>query len=284
MARSITYWYDLMITEKTTFANLSVYQPAIDDSQTLLNDLTSTSIVSRWRLVFWVVAACAYAMDVVFDLAILTLQTIAASSRYGTLPWYVSIAKEFQYGDSLSLINLEWKYAIVNPANQIIKLAAAQEGPGIVNLKVAKLVGTIKQPLIAAEYTAAKAYFNQRKPAGIKLNLISDNPDDLILDISINYDPLVLTATGELISTPGTFPVNDAIESYLESLDFNGAYELMKQIDFIQSALGPASSAYINSASARYGVNPFIPFPQRYFSNAGYLAINTLTISYTPNV
>ena len=273
-----------MITEKNTMANLSVYQPAIDSTQTLLTDLKSTSIVARWRLVFWVVATCAYALDVICDLAILTLQTIAASSRYGTLPWYVDVIKAFQYGDSLALINLEWKYPIIHPANLVVKLAAAQEGPGIVNLKIATILGSIKQPLPLPQYTAAVAYINKRKPGGIKVNLINNNPDDLILAISVNYDPLVLTSTGELISSPGTFPVNDAIESYLESLDFNGAYELMEQVVFIKAALG-IGSAYVTAASARYGTNPFQPFSQRYFPNAGYLSIYPSTlITYTPDV
>lgn len=268
-----------MIAEKNTYSNLNVYQPTIDDAQTLLTDIKSTSKVARWRLVFWVVATCAYAVDVVHDLAIITMEALAAKSRYGTLPWYVSVAKEFQYGDALVLIDNEWKYATVNDANKRVKLSAAQEGPGIVNLKIANIVSGVKQPLLTVEYNAFVAYINKKKPAGITINVINALADDLSLQLTVNYDPLVLTSTGELISTPGVFPVNDAINLYLESLDFNGGFELMSLVDYVQQQKSKGVvSAYVTGASARYGANLFVPFTQRYFPNSGYLALHSSSI------
>lgn len=273
-----------MIQEKNTMANLSVYQPNIDSSQTLLNDLKSTSKVARWRLVFWVVATCAYAFDVILDLAYLALEALVAKSRYGTLPWYVTKAKEFQYGDALTLVDGEWIYSPVNPANQVVKLAASEQGIGIVNVKVATISSGVKQPLNPAQETAFKTYINRVKPAGIRVNVINSLPDDLKLTINVNYDPLVLTSTGELISTPGVFPVNDALELYLTALQFNGSYERQHQEDYLQAAKG-VGTAYITSAEARYGLNPFTAFSQRYLPFAGYLVIHPSTvINYTPIV
>jgi len=292
MARSPKYWYDLMIAEKNTFANLSVYQPNIDSSQTLLNDLTTTSKVAIWRLLFWCVASAMYTFDVVFDLYKIYLDEVAAQSRYGTLPWYIAVSKQFQYGDTLVLDGVEWKYATENTAIQIIKLAAAAEASGVVNIKTATFSGVTPVPISAPQLAAFTTYINKKKPAGINVHIINDNPDDLKLYVTVNYDPLVLSATGELISTPGTFPVEDAINEYLNSFgaesNFNSGFELMRCVDMIQAAKG-VKTAYVTNAESRYGTNPFIAFTQRYFPNAGYLQIDPGTplntsITYVPYV
>lgn len=284
MARGVQYWLDIMLTEKAGMATLNKFQPAIDSSQTLLTDLKSTSKVARWRLIFWVVACCAHALDVVMDLAIAIMEALAAKSRYGTIAWYNQVARDFQYGDALVQVDLEWKYAVIDETKKIIKLANAQDGPGVVNLKIATIVGGVTQPVVVAEYNAFKAYIDKKKPAGITVNVINDAADDLRTALYINYDPLVMSATGELIATPGTFPVQDAYDEYLKSLEFDGAFELMKLIDKIQAAAGVVS-AYVISAEARYGVNPYVAFTQRYYPNAGHLVIDgASTITYNPNV
>jgi hypothetical protein len=283
--RTIADWYNILITEKNTFANLSVYQPNIDSSQTLLNDLKSTSKVARWRLMLWVVATCAFAMDVVQQVAIVIMQDIAERSRYGTLAWWVGVAKGYQHGDALVLINLEWKYATENDVAKVIKFASAQEGDGQVNIKIATLSGDNTVPVSNAIELGFIAYCQKKKPAGVRLNFINDVSDDLKLSLDIRFDPLLLTDTGELISTPGTYPVKDAVSAYRKNLEFNGAFELMKLVDTIQYAQGVVT-AYVTSAQARYGSNPFVIFTKNYFPNAGHVVIapNDLIITYTANV
>lgn len=293
MAKTVLENYDLIIAEKNSFANLNVYQPNIDSSQTLLSDLKSTSKVARWRLLFWCIATLATALGINFDLVLIEMAAIAARSRYGTLPWYVSVAKEFQYGDALTQINLEFKYAVEDDTKKVVALAAAKEGLGRVILKVATLTGSTPAPLGAPQLAAFTAYMQKKKPAGINLKIINDAPDELQLHLDVNYDPLVLSATGELLISPGTYPVEDAITLYLNSFSstegFDGKFELMRVTDYIQSALGQSSSVYITQALSRYGVNPFEEFSQHYYPNAGYMVIDPLTplnttITYTANV
>jgi hypothetical protein len=286
MARSVKYWYDYMIAEKTTMASLNALQPVIDDAQTLLTDVTTTSRVARWRLWLWIVATCAYSLDVVFDLAIITLEALAKRSRFGTLPWYIQQAYEFQYGDTLVYVNNEYKYATFNPAVQIIKRAASQENGNTVNIKLAKLVAGIPTKLTVPEKAAATTYFQLIKPAGVTLNIISDDPDEIILNIKVNFDALLLDATGQLLSTPGTYPVINAINNFLNNVIFDGTLELCNLIDEIQKTTG-VKSAYMLSASGRYGANPFVVFPERYYPNAGHMKIHptnplSSTITYTP--
>lgn len=274
MARSTQYWFDLIVAEKNANPNLAGY--------------TSDSKVSRTGGIFWCIAACAHAFDVVLDLFKLIIEALVLKSRYGTLPWYASVAKEFQYGDSLVLVDNKWVYDPVVPANQIVQLATAKEANGSVNVKIAKLTGSVPGPLSAPEEAAFITYMNKIKPAGPKVRVINEASDEARFYIDVNYDPLLLTATGELISAPGTYPVEDAVNEYLTNLEFDGACELMKLQDQIQQATG-VKSAYISSASARYGVNPFVVFPQRYFSRAGHLVVDpttplSATVTYAPYV
>lgn len=285
MARSIQYWYDYMIAEKTSMATLNGLTPINDTAQTLLTDVTSTSRVARWRLMLWAVATCAYALDVVFDLTLIALEALAKRSRFGTLPWYIQKAYEFQYGDTLIFQNNEFQYTTINTASQIIKRAAAQEAGNTVNIKLAKLVSGIPTKLNSTEEAAATSYFEKIKPAGTDLHIITDDPDELQLFIKVNFDPLLLDNTGQLLSMPGTYPVNDAITNFITNIIFDGTLELSTLIDNIQLATG-VKSAYVIDAKGRYGLNPFVSFNERYYPNAGHMKIDPLnpltnTITYT---
>lgn len=288
MARSITYWYDVIITEKNTMSNLNGLLPAIDSSQKLLTDLNSKSKVARWRLWVWCVSVAAYTLDVLFDLFKIDLEDLVVRNRFGQLPWYVYIAKSYQHGYSLSWINNRYQYNAVDEAARIIKRAAAEENGEVINLKFAKVESGVTVPCNLTEKNAFKSYVEKVKPAGVDINYISEYPDDLKLFISVLYDPMVLTNSGESILTPGVFPVEDSINNFIGELTFNGTLELCFVNDSIQKSSGVVSS-YVTNAQARYGANPFVAFPERYVSNAGHLAIHAgsplnSTITYTANV
>lgn len=288
MARSPRYFYDTMIAEKNGFSALNAYQPTIDSSQKMLGDLKTNSVVADWRLIFWVIATCASALDTLFELAKITMAALAAKSRYGTLAWWVSVAKEFQYGDSLVQVNLEWVYSPVVEANRVVTFAAAKENDGKVNIKVARVVTTDPEPLSSAQLSAFTTYVNQKKPAGITVQVINEVADDLKLYLTVNFDPLLLSPTGELLSSPGTRPVDDAVKLYIKSLPFDGKIELMKLIDAVQ-ALPCVKSAYVTNAEARYGANAFVAFDESYYPRAGYMVIHSGTpltgsITYTADV
>lgn len=291
MARSIKYWLDVMFEEKTSMPSLNSWEPDINNTEDLLDVLTNSSRVSIFALLFWCIAACAVALDIVFGQAISVMQDLAAKSRYGTLPWYVAIAKEFQYGDGLVQVNQEYVYNPVIPANRIVALAASKEGTGVVNVKIAKMTGATPEPLDSTELAAFTAYMAKKKPGGINVQIINDEPDELRFYANVIINPLILKLNGESIALPGTFPVEEAINAYLISLstvDFDGRFDTMKAIDFIQKTLG-VEAAYTTAASARYGANPFVAFTQTYSSNAGYMVIDPTTplsgtITYVENV
>lgn len=289
MARDIQHIYDSAILEKETLNSLSDLQPNIDSSQTLLSDLNSSSKVARWRLMIWVMSFMIWLHEQLFDTHKEEIESRASELITGTKLWYRDQALKWQYGDSLVWNGKRYEYAAINTSTQIIKRAAVIEVGGQVRIKVAKLDGTgLPVPLTTTEKDSFVAFMQKIKFAGTNILIISRTADLLKLSITVHYDPLILSATGELLSSPGTRPVDDAITSYIQSLPFNGILDLSALIDVIQTAQG-VLSPFINSADAKYGTLPYQSFTDFYQSEAGHLTIDpafplTSTITYVQNV
>src|SRR5690348_4720476 len=92
---------------------------------TLSSLLTSTSNVAIWRLWTYVVAFCQWTIETLFDQHVAEVTNIIATQKPHTLQWYVTMAKQFQYGDSL--VADSDIYAVLDPSKQIISYAAATE-------------------------------------------------------------------------------------------------------------------------------------------------------------
>ena len=174
MARQITEIYDEIIAEKESQATLTGLQPAIDDSQTLLADLTSTSKVAIWRLWAFLMAVAIWTHEKVFDLFREEIEETAKNLKVGTTVWYQQEAFRFQNGDAVTWNGSQYIYDPITPANQIIKRAAVQEGANRVVIKVAKLDGNGDPiPLTAGENAAYTAFVELDKIAGTNVQIIS---------------------------------------------------------------------------------------------------------------
>ena len=102
MARTISEIYDSMVSEKETMTELVKLQPAVDNHQSLLNDLTTSSKVALWRLLFWVVSVAIWIVESLFDTHKEEIEILLQNSIPGTAPWYRLSALEFQFGDRKS--------------------------------------------------------------------------------------------------------------------------------------------------------------------------------------
>lgn len=291
MAKTTSQWYDILVAEKQSFSSLNELQPSIDSSQTLLNDVSTTSKVSRWRLFLWVVAYCLWMLETI-------IERLAAATESGTPHWYRRKALDFQYGDALEIINNTPQYPTINPANQIVKLAAVVvNGSGEVILKVSKLdAGGEPEPLEpATEKAAFTEYLDTIKFAGTLTSVISQIADDLKCAYEVVFDPLVLNPDGSLITDSAIFPVRVAINSYLKNLPYNGMLHVDKLDDAVQSATGVVQAIRTSVHAKRHYEAPgsYVDVTaaplQRYNPEAGYLRVSTEAgetledlIQYTP--
>jgi len=284
MARSIGTIYDEIIAEKNNNTALNGLQPNIDDSQTLLNDLSTTSKVAIWRLWAFVIAVAINIHEKVWDLFKAEIETRAEEVPTGTPLWYYNEGLKFQYGDSLIWSGTQYNYATVNEALQVVKLLAVVDAGFQVRIKAAKLDGGGNPiPLSAAELSAFEGYILKIKFAGTATSVTSAAADDLKVDYFIKYNPLLMAPDGSLLSDPATFPVIEAINAYASGLPFNGVLSLMELTDAVQQATG-VLDVTLNSAFSKFGALAYTTINKDYTPDAGYLVLDEGASLFTYNV
>ena len=299
MARTLETIYNQIITEKETYSTLSNLTPINDTYQTLLSNLTSTSKVAVWRLWCFVYALAIWFHEQVFDAHKAEVEEMIINNQLGQLRWYVEKAKEFQYGFDLAWDGTKYIYLTEDSDSKIINQAAALDGDGVVLVKVAKYVtptdpnNSELEQLTTAQESALEAYMSLIKPAGIQLQTINQAADVLDADISIFYDALLLTASGQLIEDSSTtelkagdLPAKVALDTYLKSIPFNSRLRVVDLVDALQAAEG-VENVVVTKCQAKSGTNPYTDIlavsNQSYTTNSGYFKPSTsfYTLTYT---
>jgi hypothetical protein len=235
-----------------------------------LSALTSTSNVSIWLLWTYVVAVCQWVLETFFDDHKAEVDSIIATQRPHTLQWYVTKARQFQYGVALPFESDSYATLSEDPTVSIINYAAAVELSSLVRLKVATLSGGVLAPLLPAQLTSFTAYIQQIKDAGVRMQITSGEPDVLRLKLTIYYDPLVLDASGSRIDGTAAQPVLDAVKTFLKSLPFNGLFVLNNLIAALQAIDGVVIGV-VDTAEATYAALPYTPVTVEYAPDAGYM-------------
>jgi len=242
MSRTIEEIQDVIITEKETFSELNSLTPNPDSSQTFLEDIRSPSKVSIWRLFFRIIATSEKFHEDLFDAHADKVETRAVEIIPQTDRRLAILAKDFQFGDEL-LFDDEARFSYADTtstdaiAKQIISQASVKSANRIATYKVAKTSGNTLISLTSPEKTAFTTYVDDTLVSGTKVIIISEDADFLKVAYTIQYSPLVLSADGSLIDD-GTFPVQEAIDAYIQGLDFNGLFVVQDLTDSIQQARG----------------------------------------------
>lgn len=249
--------------------------------------LTSTSAVSVWRLIIYIVAAAIWTRDKLDDIFRSEIDDTIAALKPHSLQWYAGKAKDFEYGYNLvseaDYYDNTGLTDDVIAASKIISYAAVVEQTRGVRIKVAKTVGADLGALSVDELNSFSAYMTQIKDAGVKLSITSGPADSLLLAIRIRYNPLVINSTGARIDGTTATPVADAIKAHLKNLPFNGVFSVQKLVDAIQAVEG-VNDLNIDQVQTKYGALAFTSVDISVIPDAGYLRIDdvNLTITYTP--
>jgi hypothetical protein len=175
--------------------------------------------------------------------------------RYGYPGWYRRMMLAFQYGDDVNQLEEQTFYDVIDPDKQIVKFAycqenTAQSGVGVVVvIKIAK-AGASGMPEILTpdEETAATAYINRVKPAGIPVLLINEQADRLLIHIRVRYNPMLLISADAVDAA-----VKNAINGYINGLTYNGAFVAMRMIDALQATSGIEIAQTVAIAAAHAG-------------------------------
>jgi hypothetical protein len=127
-------------------------------------------------------------------------------------------------------------------------------------------------PIGQEEFRTFKSYINRIKPAGVFVEVWNLEADKLQLEISIQYNPLVLDSKGKRISDD-TYPVKEAIQNYLQSILFNREFVKMKLVDAIQAVEGVEIVENTNATILITEENEEKIF-MKYKPRSGYMALD----------
>lgn len=199
---------------------------------------SAVSLESIW---FSIVAAAIYVLETLFDAFKEDVDAKIAEAVVASIPWYHKISLEFQYGDSLVFDEKTqgFVYPVIDESKQIVKFAACRDLGGQVYVLASKDNGSGSPAALSSdELSAFDAYLRQRKPAGVLLQTASFSPDQVRVNVTVQYNPQILLPDGQLIAEPGVYPVEDAINNYLHGIVYGGSLNKTKLVDAIQGAAG----------------------------------------------
>ena len=283
MARTINEIYNELIAAKESQPDLTTLTPLSETADDLKSDLTSNSTVAIWRLWLWIVAVGSHTVELLIDKHRSEVEIFVANKEWGTLGFLRQKALDYQHGHSLVWNGSQFVYTTIAPTTQIIERAAVVVSGQQVQFKVAKLtVAGLPEKLTAGEIASFSSYIDGLVYAGTQFAVISDDPDDVKLDLEIVFDPLVLANDGSLVTNAAEFPVIDTINDFISNLPFNGVMNLTALIDSLQAIDGVVDPV-LNSADAKFGGFTYSAIDKNLIPFAGHAILDEInsTITFT---
>jgi hypothetical protein len=272
-----------------------------ENEQATLNNLTSTSKVSVWRLIVFVVATVAWSIYKLFDIHKQDVDDRIARAMPFQQLQIIAYALNYQHGQALT----EWNeydntgltIAEVAAKKIVAKCSveeASRNGHGILRLKTAKNVGGDLAKLTAGELAGFKAYMKQKGAAGITIDASSEDADRLRVNYKLYFNPSVLNNLGQRLDGSDETPVNNAIKAYLKDknlIDFNGKLSITELTDIIQAVPGIVpNGVFFQSAASYYGTYDYDqtnpqgnvgPFTEYRLPQSGYFKLDEINSAFT---
>jgi len=283
MARTINEIQETILNAKNAATELAPLAVLTTGEQALAN-ANSTSKVAVWRLWVWIMAYCLNIHEKI-------VEANAEKSRPHTIRWYRAACLNFLDGLPLKWIDGQFQYDLSSVADVetrriIDRCALLESNNGELVIKIATNLNGNLQPITAAQLVRFKTYLNQIKDAGNRLRIINNPADQLKIKLTVYVDASIIDLqTGQLLNTTTpVFPVQDAVTSYLENLEFNGAFVREYFRDSLQKATGVKLPIITELKSQSAGF-PFQDIAEWTIANSGYFKINPtdLTIIYQAN-
>lgn len=268
MARSVDEIYNALVSEKNGHTELDV--------------LTSTSVTSIWRLMLYVVA---YAMNVLETLWDAYKSDVSAEIDAKTphrAKWYRD--KVLLFMQDMTLMSDRDVYDTTGmteddiSTKRVVKHATADESDqsSLLLIKVAgEDVDGKREPLSSEVEIQLKAYIDEIKDAGVRYKLVNKKADKYRCEVDVYYNPTV----NEVIVKR---ECEEAINSYIANLPFNGVYSNMEMINHLEKidAVKVAEVQSANSADADTGT--YIDINAIVQPTAGYFEADDIVINMIP--
>ena len=236
MARSIS---EIKRTMTDAFMQDEAIREAYDLSQDKTRFADCFSAVSLENLLFYIVAACHYVLESIFEKFTQDVEQKISRAVVASIPWYFDKAKAFQYGDALVLNprTFGYEYAKIDTLKQLVKYVAVRDRGASIEMLVSAEQDGKPTPLSDEVLTAFKHYINAIKIAGVVINVRTRKADELSIAVKVVVDPLKINRTGVDIASSEKV-VEHAIENYLADIVYGGTFNKTKLVDAIQRVDG----------------------------------------------
>ncbi|MDD2962578.1 MAG: hypothetical protein PHQ65_07790 [Bacteroidales bacterium] len=233
MARTIQEIYDSLNTVKTNMTELNGYVTESggtvgDNAKNLLLDADSGSKIANWRLWLWVVAVASFVVEGLFDTAKAYIASVVNATRPHTLRWYEQEAKKWQYGHEITWIDDDhYGYLVDDALSRIVTdVAATEADDGSLTIKAVKRASGFPVALATHELQSFTAFWARWKDAGVRVAIVSQNPNVLDIQAVVLRDRLVLAEDGTLIRDSSVNTLQVALDTWLNNLQFNGVIRI----------------------------------------------------------
>ena len=216
------------------------------------------SKVSIEGLLFYVVAFGIWVMEKLFDTHKEEVSTMLADLTPHTTRWYRNRV--------LSMV----------PSGQTeppVKYCSVDDRGCRLKVKIAGGSAGAREPVDADTYNAVLSYLAEEKDAGLKIEVVNEDSNQLKATLSVWYDPMELV--------PGDKPVEAALKAYVSNLDFDGLLTRNGIVDALREVAG-VEMVNIELLQTKYAENAWRDFGNQERAESGYWSIEDtdVTVAY----
>lgn len=269
-----------------------------EDEKNTVASLTSTSRVSPWRLLIYVVSSAIAGFEFILEVFRKELEARIATTRVHTKAWYRELALSFQLGMSYDVItgydNTGLSAAQIE-ATKVVKYAAVtrlvQNNAIYLRIKTANDVNGELVANTAAQLTALTDYIEDNTDAGTLTIVSSGNGDDLKLVMKVWFNPQIIDSDGKRIDGDNDTPLIQGTNEFLKSVEFNGRYIKRRNEDAI-TAIDGIEICEITLAASKHSQHDYTTtgianageITDFRIADSGYfkLDLNAIEIQYLP--
>lgn len=267
-------------------------EAAVQADSILAPLLYSSNPLAVFRRFISIVATAVYLFELVFDKFKADIESALTSMKPHSLSWYVLKAKSFQYGYSLPPFADEYDNSSLSStqiqSSKIVVQASCSKatrpnGTTYLLMKIAKR-GQPLAKLSTQELAAFTSYMDSIQDAGVDLQVVSEDADNMTAHWVAYYDPQQIDALGNSI-IDGSPVIENAIKAYLAELPFDGQYVPSHHEQYVLDNVVGVSIARIDSVEITpYGSNTTVaPGIGGMKPRAGWVNVDSLTITLIAN-
>ena len=248
-----------------------------------LKTLNSTSKVSIWRLLLYVVASSQRTLEELFDYFTAQIKKLINEQKVGSVRWYQSIGKQFQYGIPFDKETGVFKSVKADGTSyteeeigksKIITYISAIDNIDYRQLEIKVAKGELPTPLSSIELSSFTSYMNQIKFAGI--NVITSSKEAYLLRVEVDIyreKPFTIGEDGVSILTAEN-EITGAIKKFLTNLPFDGRLVLEELSNVIEKVDGvdyielkkvfqkPKGGVYVEVGLLSYNESGYLKFDE----------------------